>query len=146
LASARTFTLTILLIAVVSAAIVAYVAFPVNPSRGTTTTLQGGTAEYIYPTANTDSDISAKLGETFAIQLSSNAGSTGYDWRVLCSGGIQYLNYTVVSTSSLVGGPQVRNYFFFAAKTGSQTIVLQNRRSFAPFDVAATISLQVAVS
>jgi len=138
--------LAILAVAVVCAAVVAYVEFPPNASGGTTTTAHGGAAEYIYPTASADSAISARAGETFAIQLSSNAGSTGYDWTVSCSAGVQYLNYTVVSTSNLIGGPQVRNYFFLALKTGGQTILLQDKRSFAPFDVAATINIRVAVS
>ncbi len=102
-----------------------------------------GVAEYVYPSSNLTSSISATVGETFIIQLSSNAGSTGYDWNVSTSTGIQYLNYTVVSTSTLIGGPQVRNYFFRAVQAGTQTITLRDERSFAPYAIAATINLQV---
>lgn len=55
------------------------------------------------------------------------------------SSGILYLNYTVVSTSSLVGGPQVRNYLFHAVRADGQAITLRDERPFAPYDVAATI-------
>lgn len=116
------------------------------PTTSETTTLQNGVAEYAYPTSNLSSSISAKVGETFIIQLSSNAGSTGYDWNVTSSSGIRYLNYTVVSTSNLVGGPQLRNYFFRAVEAGNQTIALRDQRLFAPYYVAATINLQVTVS
>ena len=105
-----------------------------------------GVAEYVYPSSNLTSSISGTVGETFIIQLSSNAGSTGYDWKVSTSTGIQYLNYTVVSTSTLAGGPQVRNYFFRAVQAGSETIALQNERLFAPYTIAATINVEVAVS
>jgi len=109
-------------------------------------TSSNGVAEYVYPSSNLTSSISATIGETFIIQLSSNAGSTGYDWNVSTSAGIQYLNYTVVSTSALIGGPQVRNYFFRAVQAGTQTVTLRNERPFAPHSVAATINLQVTVS
>lgn len=139
-----------LLIAAVLAAVIV-VAFGLpsvlfNPPRPGTTTSSNGVAEYVYPTSNLTSSISAKVGDTFIIQLSSNAGSTGYDWKVTTSTGIQYLNYTVVSTSTLIGGPQVRNYFFGAVKAGSQTITLQDERPFGPPAIAATINLEVAVS
>ena len=130
--------MTLLVVAVISAGVVAYLLIPSKPT--------GRTAEYVYPTADGNPTISAKVGEVFAIQLSSNAGSTGYDWSVSCSDGVRYINYTVVSTSSLVGGPQVRNYFFHALSAGSQTITLVDRRSFAENDVAATISVRVTVS
>jgi len=130
---------------VVSSAAVADLFFT-HSSGGTTTALQGGTAEYTFPTANATEAITARAGKVFAIQLDSNAGSTGYDWSVSCSGGVQYLNYTVVSTSTLIGGPQVRNYFFRATSSGGQTITLQDKRSFAPYEVAATISIQVEVT
>jgi predicted secreted protein len=142
---ARTLTVAALVVALASAAFVAGFLFA-RTGGGNTTTLSGGTAEYVFPTANMTSTISVKVGETFAIQLSSNADSTAYDWNVSPSGGVRYLNYTVVSTSNLIGGPQVRNYFFLALAAGSQTIVLQDKRSFAPYAVAATISIQVAVS
>lgn len=112
----------------------------------TTTTLGPVTSVYPFSVTNTTSTISARVGEIFAVQLSSNAGSTGYDWSVSNSGGIQYLNYTVVSTSTLIGGPQVRYYFFHALTVGSQTIILQDRRSFAPGEVAATINITVDVA
>ena len=102
--------------------------------------------KYAYPTSNLSSSIYATVGETFIVQLSSNAASTGYDWNVSTSQGIQYLNYTVVSTSTLIGGPQVRNYFFRAVQTGTQTIILRDERPFKPYAIAATINLQVVVS
>ena len=117
----------------------AFAYFAVAPSSN-------GVAEYVYPSSNLTSSISATVGETFIIQLSSNAGSTGYDWNVSTSAGIQYLNYTVVSTSTLIGGPQVRNYFFRAVQAGAQTITLRDERSFATYATAATINLQVAIS
>jgi predicted secreted protein len=105
-----------------------------------------GAAEYVYPSSNLASFISATVGETFIIQLNSNAGSTGYDWNVSTSTGIQYLNYTVVSTSMLIGGPQIRDYFFRAVQAGTQTITLRDERPFAPYAIAATINLQVVIS
>src|SRR5208337_3755037 len=110
------------------------------------TSPSNGVAEYTYPSYNLTSTISAKVGETFIVQLSSNAGSTGYDWNVSTSKGVQYLNYTVVATSALMGGPQVRNYFFRAVQAGTQTITLRDERPFGPYSVASTINLTVAVS
>lgn len=98
-----------------------------------------------YPTPSLNSSVSVLVGGTFAIQLSSDAGSTGYDWKVSTSTGIQYLNYTVVSTGTLVGSSQMRDYFFRAVQAGSQTIILQNERSFAPYAIAETINIVVAV-
>jgi len=125
--------------------------FPRTPGTETTTgtvtaTTANGIIEYVLPTSNFTSSISANVGETFIIQLSSNAASTGYDWNVRTSNGIRYLNYTVVSTSNLPGGPQVRNYFFQTVQSGRQTITLRDERLFAPYDIAATINLQVTVS
>jgi|GEM_PF-631870 len=110
------------------------------------TSPSNGVAEYTYPSYNLTSTISAKVGETFIVQLSSNAGLTGYDWNVSTSKGVQYLNYTVVATSALMGGPQVRNYFFRAVQAGTQTITLRDERPFGPYSVASTINLTVAVS
>ena len=105
-----------------------------------------GVPVFAYPTSNLTSSISATVDGTFIVQLSSNAGSTGFDWNVSTSAGIQYLNYTVVSTSPLIGGPQVRDYFFRAVQTGSETITLRDERPFAPHAVVATIDLQVDVT
>ena len=55
---------------------------------------------------------SAKIGETFIVDLSSNAGPTGYDRKVTTSSGVQYLNYIVVSTDNLPDGSQIKNYSF----------------------------------
>lgn len=101
-------------------------------------------AIYVYPTANTNASISATVGETFIVKLNATA-STGYDWNVSTSTGIQYVNYTVVYTSPLIGGPQVRNYFFKAIQAGSQTITLTYEQGFS-HTIAATINLKVAVS
>jgi len=103
-------------------------------------------AKYEYPTSNLTASVSARVGQTFIVQLASNAASTGYDWNVTTSPGIRYLNYTVVSTSPLIGGPQVRNYYFMAVQAGTQTLTLRDERPFAPYAVAATISLQVTVT
>ena len=111
-----------------------------------TTITTNGALVYVYPTSNLNSSISANVGETFGVQLSSNAGSTGYDWNVSTSAGIDYLNYTVVSTSTLAGGPQVRDYWFRVSQTGSQTVTLLGERQFSPYDVYATVRLQVAAS
>jgi predicted secreted protein len=110
------------------------------------TTLADGTIKYAFSTANQNPSITGKVGEIFIVQLSSNAASTAYDWAVSTSSGVQYLNYTVVSTSALIGGPQVRNYFFHITGSGSQTVILQDKRPFAPFDVAATITLHLTAS
>lgn len=109
------------------------------------TVKSGKTPIYVYPTSNMTASISAKVGETFIIQLSSNGASTGYDWNVSTSGGIQYINYTVVSTSTLLGGPQVRNYFFKAVQAGSQTITLKYERAFGtpPYPVAAIVEVDI---
>jgi predicted secreted protein len=117
----------------------AFAYFVVKPSSN-------GIAEYTYPASNLTTSVSATVGETFIIQLSSNADSTGYDWNVSTSAGIRYLNYTVVATSALVGGPQLRNYFFRPIQAGAQTITLEYERPFAPYSIAATIDLQVVVS
>jgi predicted secreted protein len=109
-------------------------------------TPSNGVQKYAYPTSNLSSFIYATVGETFIVQLGSNAASTGYDWNVSVSQGIQYLNYTVVSTSTLIGGSQVRNYFFRAVQKGTQTITLRDERPFKPYAIAATINLQVVVS
>ena len=102
-------------------------------------------AVYAYPSSNSTSTIFARVGETFNIQLSSNAGSTGYDWNVATSSGIHYLSYTTVSTATLPGGSNVRNYSFRADRTGTQTITLTDQRSWAPYQIAATIIVQVIV-
>jgi predicted secreted protein len=117
----------------------AFAYFVVTPSSN-------GVAKYTYPISNVTNSISATVGETFIVQLSSNAGSTGYDWNVSTSSGIQYLNYTIVSTSPLIGGPQIRNYFFRAVQAGAQTMTLRDERPFPPYAIAATIDLQVTVS
>jgi predicted secreted protein len=101
---------------------------------------------YVYPTSNQSYSISANNSETFGVQLTSNAGSTGYDWNVSSSSGIQYLNYTVVSNSNLAGGSQVRDYWFKVTQASAQTVTLQDKRQFAPYDVTATIQIQVTVS
>jgi len=104
-----------------------------------------GVAGYVYPTSNYVSYISVRVGETFIAQFSST-GSAGYDWKVTTSSGIQYLNFTVVSTSHLPGGSQVRNYFFKAVQPGSQTITMQDQRVFAPYNTLSTVSIRVSVS
>jgi predicted secreted protein len=104
-----------------------------------------GTATYVYPSSSFPSSISARPGETFIIQLGSNAGSTGFDWKVSTSSGIHYLNYSTVSFATLPGGSDVRNYFFKADQTGTQTITLVDQRPWAPYETAATITIQVNV-
>jgi len=110
------------------------------------TSSSNGIAEYTYPTSNMTTSISATTGQTFIIQLSSNAASTAYDWNVSTSAGLRYLNYTIMSTSSLIGGPQVRDYYFRTVQSGTQTITLRDERPFAPYAVAATINVRVNVS
>jgi predicted secreted protein len=100
----------------------------------------------LYPSHDLTSSISTSVGKTFIIQLGSNAGSTGYDWIISTSAGIQYLNYTVVSPATIAGGSDVRDYFFRAVQTGTQTITLRDERPWPPYAVAATINLQVTVS
>lgn len=118
----------------------------------TTTTLPQANAvvayvyPYAYPNSTVNSTINTTAGSTFIAQLSSNAGSTGYDWKVSTSTGITYLNYTVVSTSNLPGGPQVRDYYFRALQAGSQTITLKDERPWEPNVIAAIINLDVNVS
>ena len=115
-----------------------------NP--GGTTTTQAAPKEYEFPTANATSTISAAVGEVFLIQLQSNAGSTGFDWKVTCSSGIQYINYTSVSTATMMIGGELRHYYFRALAPGNETITLQNMRFFDPSQVAATIELRVTIS
>ncbi len=102
-------------------------------------------AIYAYPSSDLTSSISAGVGETFIIQLSSNAGSTGYDWNVTTSSGIHFLNYATVSSATLPGGSDVRNYSFRADETGTQTITLVDQRPWTPYETAATIIVQVTV-
>jgi predicted secreted protein len=94
---------------------------------------------YVYPTANMTYSISATVGETFIIQLTASP-STGYDWNVSTSKGIQFINYTVVSSPphGVVGGSYTRDYFFTLMATGPQTIVLRYQRSWSP-SVSPTI-------
>lgn len=145
MASAKIFTVAVLVVAIVCSAVVADLIYA-RRSGGTTTTQEFAMAEYPFPTENATSAISARVGEVFAIQLSSNAGSTGFDWSVSCGGGVQYVNYTVLSTSTLPGGPQIRNYFFRALAAGSTTIILQDKRPFAPYKVAAVIDIRLEVT
>ena len=119
-----------------------------TPSAATTegtTTLANGTVVYSYPTADLSASITIQVGQTFAVRLSSNAGSTGYDWNVSSSGGVEFLNYTVVSPSTLAGGPQLRDYYFRASQPGSQSVTLKDQRQFSPYEAAATISIGVTV-
>lgn len=111
-----------------------------------TSILPDGEKVFVYPTANATSSTSVMQDEGFAIQVSSDAGSTGYDWNVSTSGGIEYVNYTVASTSTLAGGAQVRDYHFLALDAGAQTVTLRDMRLFKPYDVAATITIHVFVS
>ncbi|MDG7007227.1 MAG: protease inhibitor I42 family protein [Nitrososphaerota archaeon] len=115
-----------------------------NP--GGTTTTPTAPKEYEFPTADATSTISAAVGEVFLVQLESNAGSTGFDWKVTCSGGIQYINYTSVSTSTVMIGGELRHYYFRALTPGNESITLQNMRFFDPSQIAATIELKVTVT
>jgi predicted secreted protein len=110
------------------------------------TTLPYGSAEFAYPTTDLNSTISLAYGEGFVIQLNASSASTGYNWKVATSPGIEYHNYTVVATSARAGGPQTRDYKFRAAQPGNQSITLQYEQPFAPHDVFATINLEVDVT
>jgi predicted secreted protein len=110
-----------------------------------TTALANGTEVYIIPTVNGTYQMTASKGETFAIQLSSNGGSTGYSWNFKESSGIAYVNSTLVSASQLVGGPITYNYFFMANQAGSQTITLVYERTFSN-SIADIIDIIVTVS
>ena len=136
----------LLVVGIVIGAVGIYTTTTSQTKTVTQTRALPGVIEYVYPSSNLTSSISATVGETFIIQLSSNAGSTGYDWNVSTSTGISYLNYTAVSTSTLIGGPQIRNYFFRAVQAGNETIILRDERPFVPYAIAATINLQVTVS
>ena len=105
-----------------------------------------GEQTFTYPMSNLTSSISVPLGETFIVQLNSSAASTGYDWVVATSADVQYLGYQVVSTSTLIGGPQTRNYFFRTQQAGNETITFRDERPWAPYQTAATIGLLVTVS
>ena len=121
-----------------------YVGITLANPHGTTTT-QSAPKEYSFPTANATSTISAAVGDVFLIQLESNAGSTGFDWRVTTSGGVQYINYTSVTTTTMIGG-EMRHYYFRAVTAGNQTVTLQDMRPWDPSQVAATIELRVTVT
>ena len=139
--------LTALAIGIIAAAAVIYFSRS-GPSPGNqrTTTLPDGTVEYIYPTADMSPQIAAKVGQTFIVQLQSNGGSTGYDWNITTSAGIEYLNATLTSSSSAPGAPVTYDYFFKATQTGSQSISFQDMRQFSPYEVEATINAEVLVS
>jgi len=112
----------------------------------TATVTLPGVAEFVYGGFSQNSSISATVNETFIIQFSSNAYDSGYAWNVNTSAGIQYLNNTVVPFSSMCYGcPQTYDYYFRAVQVGTQTITLQAKRPFAPYDIAATINLKVVV-
>lgn len=134
-------------IILVAVAAIAAVALGLNLSHpsGTSTTTQSGPNEYEFPTQNATSTIPARVGEVFLVQLISNAGSTGFDWRVTCSDGIHYINYTSVSTTTVMIGSDLRHYYFRAVTEGNQTITLENMRLFDPSQVAAVIDLTVVV-
>ena len=121
-----------------------YLGISLATPHGSTTT-QSPPREYQFPTANTTSTISAAVGEVFLVQLESNAGSTGFDWKVTTSSGIQYINYTSVTTTTMIGG-EMRHYYFRAVTTGNQTITLQDMRSWDPSRIPATIELKVTVA
>jgi len=146
LKNTRVVLVAVLVVVVVVVAALALSPIFIRSNASQMPTPSGGTAKYILATTNQTVSISARVDQTFIVQLQSNAGSTGYDWNVTTSSGIQYVNYTVVSTSTLIGGPQTRNYFFRAVQTGSQTITLRDMRSWAPYPVADTIDLRVSVS
>jgi inhibitor of cysteine peptidase len=111
-----------------------------------TVTLPGVGTEFVYGGFSQNSSIYAAVDETFVIQFSSNAYDSGYAWNVNTSAGIQYLNNTVVPFSSMCAGcPQTYDYYFRAVQVGTQTITLQAKRPFAPYDIAATINLTVVV-
>ncbi len=133
----------VLAVIMVSAALVLSITL-VNPS-GTSTT-QGPPQEFEFPTANATSSFSARVGEVFIIQLNSNAGSTGFDWKVTTSIGIHYINYTAVPEAPMMLGGEVRHYYFRALNVGNQTITLQNMRTWEPTQIPATIDLAVAVN
>jgi predicted secreted protein len=88
----------------------------------------------------------ATVNETFIVQFSSGLYDRGYAWSVNTSAGIQYLNNTTVfSSGACTGCPFTYDYFFRAVQGGTQTITLQAKHAFPPYDVAATINLQVVV-
>jgi predicted secreted protein len=105
-----------------------------------------GLTEFVYGGFSQNSSISATVNETFIIQFSSNAYDSGYAWNANTSAGIQYLNNTVVPFSNpCYGCPQTYDYYFRAVQGGTQTITLQAKQPFAPYDVAATINLKAIV-
>lgn len=113
----------------------------------TATVTVPGVAEYAYGGFSQNSSISASVNETFIIQFSSNAYDSGYAWNVNTSAGIQYLNNTVVSSSSVcLGCLQSYYYYFRAVQGGTQTITLQAKQPFTPYAIYATINLKVVVS
>ncbi len=133
----------ILAVIVVGAAVVLSMSLA-HPGGSTTT--QSGPNEYEFATENATSSISARVGEVFVIQLNSNAGSTGFDWKVASSAGIHYINYTAVQEEPMMIGGEVRHYYFRALAAGNQTITLQNMRSWDPSQIPATIDIRVAVA
>lgn len=155
--SARKSYLVAMIVAVIIVvSIVGYLVVNVKPNQTSnltslpeTTTLSNGMVLYVYPSLNAstniESSITSSTGETFGIQLSSNGGSTGYDWVISTSSGIRSLGNSAVSVSNLPGGQVVRNYYFESLQPGAQSITLQDRRQFSPYDVSATILVHVSV-
>jgi len=100
----------------------------------------------VLSTASVNSTISVVTGESFVLQLTDNPSSTGFDWNITTSSGVNYLNYTVASTGASPGGSPARNYLFQAAQVGNFSITLLYQRLVSPHDVQATIDVQVSVT
>jgi len=139
-------TLAALLVVAIFAGAAASVSTLLHSPQGGVSSQSVVTPANSYSVINSPTSIVAQLGKTFIIQLSSDAGSTGYDWNVTTSSGIRYINYTVIANSTAPGESQERDYFFRALQRGNQTITLVDRRLFAPYNVSQTIFLQVSVS
>jgi predicted secreted protein len=112
----------------------------------TTARLTTTATVFVYEGFSQNSSIHATVDETFIVQFSSGLYDRGYAWNVNTSVGIQYLNDTAAPSSGVCTGcPFTYDYYFRAVQVGTQTITLQAKQAFAPYDVAATINLKVFV-
>jgi len=117
-----------------------------NQTATATMTLPGVGTEFVFGGSSQNSSISVAVNETFVIQFSSSAYDGGYVWKVNTSAGIRYLHNTgTPSSSACTGCPYTYDYYFRAVQGGTQTMTLQAKRPFAPYDIAATINLKVVV-
>lgn len=85
-----------------------------------------------------------RLGETFTLVRSSNAG-TGYQWIVTPSKGIKVVSTSIRIRSGIPGSPSEQVWTFEATEPGQQEIQLVYKRPWtvSPADITETVRINV---